>query len=61
MENGLTAAVFLLVLIIVTVCAYLMAWRGKRLWARKLGAAVVACISFWIGLGALFSYAIPPP
>jgi hypothetical protein len=45
--------------IALAVCAYLIAWRGKRQSIRKLGSIVVACLAAFFGWIGTFWYAIP--
>jgi cytochrome bd-type quinol oxidase subunit 2 len=58
-ENGLTVGLILIGFLTVTVCAYLIAWRGRHIQTRKIAAMVVGCISLLFGFGCMLGYAIP--
>lgn len=59
MENGLIAGVILLVLLTVTVCAYLVAWRGRHSSVRRGASLIFASISALVGFVRTAGYAIP--
>ena len=54
-----TEILILVLPIALAVCAYLIAWRGKRQSIRKLGSIVVACLAAFFGWIGTFWYAIP--
>jgi uncharacterized membrane protein len=59
MENGSTIGLILLALLTVTVCAYSLAWRGRRSSVRRAASIIVASISALVGFVGTAAYAIP--
>lgn len=53
------AATLVLIFSIITIWAYVVAWRGATLGARRVGSLVIAAIAALIGFVVTFGLAIP--
>ena len=58
-ENGLTVGLIFFGFLTVTVCAYLIAWRGRHIQTRKIAAMVIGCIFLLLGIVFMLAYAVP--
>jgi hypothetical protein len=59
MQNGLKVGLTLLVLLPVTVGAYLVAWHCRRSSVRRVASLIFASISALVGFVGTAGYAIP--
>jgi len=59
MRGGLRVGLTIIVLLTVTVCAYLIAWHGRHPAVRRVASLIFASIAGLVGFVGTAGYAIP--